>query len=188
MNKEKNKKRFIELLNKVNRFGIKDFINWLETTDFFTAPASTKYHNAFDGGLLDHSLNVYKNLLNEVKTIKNVKYSDDTLIIVALLHDICKADFYETSMRNVKKNDKWIQEPYYTINDSFPIGHGEKSVIILQQWFQLTSDEIMAIRWHMGAYESKDNYSYLSAAFTKCPLALLLNIADMKATYIDEVK
>ena len=107
---------------------------------------------------------------------------------MALLHDICNADFYETSMRNVKKNDQWIQEPYYTINDSFPIGHGEKSVIILQQWFKLTSDEIMAIRWHMGAYESKENYSYLSAAFIKCPLALLLNIADMKATYIDEVK
>lgn len=181
MNLDEKKKRYIELLEESDRKGIDDLIKWLEKSDFFEAPASTKYHNSFEGGLLAHSLNVYDNLINA-----DLDHGKDTLIIVSLLHDICKANFYSTSQRNVKKDGKWIQEPYYTIDDQFPIGHGEKSVIIAMRFIELTEEEIAAIRWHMGAYEPKENYNSLAAAFNKYPLALKLHIADLKATYINE--
>lgn len=181
------KEKYINLLKKVDRIGIKSLIKYLEITDFFTAPASTKYHNSFEGGLVDHSLNVYENLVKENKLLKN-KYDDSTLIVVALLHDICKANFYEVSTRNVKKNDKWVKEPYYVVNDLIPLGHGEKSVIIASEYIPLTYEEKLAIRWHMGAFEPSENYNTISAAYNQSKLALLLHIADLKATYIDEVK
>lgn len=176
------KEQYIKLLKETKRKGINKLIKWLETTDFFTAPASTRYHLARETGLLEHSLNVYQNLLIEA----DLCYSSDSLIIVALLHDICKANYYSVSERNVKRENEWVKEPYYTIDDQFPIGHGEKSVILIQKFIDLTKEEIAAIRWHMGAYESKDNYIYLNKAFEKYPLALYLHIADLKATYIDE--
>lgn len=176
------KEEYIELLKITNRNGIDKLIQWLEQTDFFTAPASTKYHLSKEGGLLEHSLNVYDELVNEY----GVSDSISSLIIVALLHDICKANFYSISEKNVKKGDKWIKEPYYTVEDQFPVGHGEKSVMIIQKFIKLTDEEIAAIRWHMGAYEPKENYNSLSRAFSKYPLALMLHIADLKATYIRE--
>ena len=177
------KEEYIELLKITNRNGIDKLIQWLEQTDFFTAPASTKYHLSKKGGLLEHSLNVYDELVNEY----GVSDSISSLIIVALLHDICKANFYSISERNVKKVDgKWIKEPYYTVEDQFPVGHGEKSVMIIQKFIKLTDEEIAAIRWHMGAYEPKESYNSLSRAFSKYPLALMLHIADLKATYIRE--
>lgn len=177
------KEEYIELLKITNRNGIDKLIQWLEQTDFFTAPASTKYHLSKEGGLLEHSLNVYDELVNEY----GVSDSISSLIIVALLHDICKANFYSISERNVKKDDgKWIKEPYYTVEDQFPVGHGEKSVMIIQRFIKLTDEEIAAIRWHMGAYEPKESYNSLSRAFSKYPLALMLHIADLKATYIRE--
>lgn len=178
------KEKYIELLKSTNREGINDLLNWLENcTDFFTAPASTKYHLSREEGLLEHSLNVYKMLSNE-------KYSQaglDTIIITSLLHDVCKANFYKTSFRNVKnENGEWEKVPYYTIDDSFPLGHGEKSVILIQKYIKLTDEEIAAIRWHMGGYEPKEYYNALSVAYNKYPLVLYLYIADLKATYILE--
>lgn len=189
---EENKKDFIRLLRDTKRKGIEDLINWLDTeTDFFTAPASAKYHLACKGGLLQHSLNVLDQLIIQVSLDVDYDIFPEELlksiIIVSLLHDICKANFYTEKERNVKnKNGDWVKEPFYTIDDSFPIGHGEKSVIIIQKFIHLTDDEILAIRWHMGAYESKENYNSLSNAFNKSWLALDLHIADLKATYIDE--
>lgn len=178
------KEDYIELLKIANRKGMDKLIKWLEQTDFFTAPASTKYHLSKESGLLEHSLNVYDELVNEYG------YSDkiSSLIIVALLHDVCKANYYTVNERNVKRNNEWIKEPYYTVEDQFPIGHGEKSVMIIQKFIELTEEEIAAIRWHMGAYEPKESYSTLNKAFSKYPLALMLHIADLKATYIREKK
>lgn len=176
------KEGYIELLKLSNRRGIDKLIKWLEQTDFFTAPASTKYHLSKEGGLVEHSLNVYDELVNEYGISDNIS----SLIIVALLHDVCKANYYSVSERNVKKNGEWIKEPYYTVEDQFPVGHGEKSVMIIQKFIELTEEELAAIRWHMGAYEPKENYGTLGQAFNKYPLALYLHIADLKATYIKE--
>lgn len=179
------KDRFIGLLKFTNREGIENLINWLENeTDFFTAPASTKYHLDRECGLLEHSLNVYDELKDECGTRGMARPS---IIISALLHDICKANYYKLGYRNVKNEDgKWEQVPFYITDDEFPIGHGEKSVILIQRFINLTDEEIYAIRWHMGGFESKDNYKYLNSAFSKCELALRLHIADLKATYIAE--
>lgn len=175
------KEHYIELLKSTKRKGINKLIKWLETTDFFTAPASTKYHLSREKGLLEHSMHVLDNLI-----VEDSEHEFETCIIVALLHDICKANYYSVKERNVKKEDKWVKEPYYVVDDQFPIGHGEKSVILIQKFIDLTEEEIAAIRWHMGAYESKDNYMYLNKVFEKYSLALYLHIADLKATYIDE--
>lgn len=179
-----NKKEFIDLLKSTEVEGIVDLINYLEKdTDFFIAPASTKYHLSFPGGLLQHSLNVYKILKEELKD--NI-YSDRTIKIVALLHDVCKANYYKTDLKNVKINNEWRQVEYYTVDDQLPLGHGEKSVILISDFIYLTTEEKIAIRWHMGGFESKDNYTYVNNAFNKCPLAFYLHIADLKATYIME--
>ena len=182
------KEKFINLLKSTNREGIDNLIDWLENkTDFFTAPASTKYHLAKEEGLLEHSLNVYEELKHEYGYGSEVEYIPSTIKIVALLHDICKANFYKTSSRNIKNEQgKWEQVPYYITDDQFPIGHGEKSVILIQKFIDLKLEEIYAIRWHMGGFETKENYNYISNVFNKCNLALMLHIADLKATYIKE--
>lgn len=179
------KKQYIDLLLATKRKGIDNLIEWLETTDFFIAPASTKYHLSKEGGLLEHSLNVYDELLKEV-VVNGLNLDNSSLVIVSLLHDLCKANYYSVSERNVKNGNKWIKEPYYMVNDQFPIGHGEKSVIIIQKYIELTNEEIVAIRWHMGGYEPKENYAYLNKAFLKYPLALMLHLADLKSTYLNE--
>lgn len=184
MDIQANKILFINLLKGTKRPGIENLIDYLENkTDFFKAPASTKYHLAVEGGLVQHSLNVYKRLSKECG---KADIHSPELVIVALLHDICKADYYKTDFRNVKIEGKWESVPYYTTDDKYPLGHGEKSVIIAQKFIQLTREEILAIRWHMGGFENKDNYNFLSRAFNESTLALQLCIADLKATYIDE--
>ncbi len=177
------KENYIALLRSTNRPGIDELIEYLENeTDFFTAPASTQYHLNYEGGLLEHSLNVYNQLMN-----KNTENQEST-IIVSLLHDICKANYYKKIMINKKINNAWQQVESYTTDDQYPLGHGEKSVILVQRFITLTEDEILAIRWHMGGFESKDNYKYLNKAFSKCKLAFLLHEADMEATYLLENK
>lgn len=183
---EELKERFINLLKCTGREGIDNLINWLENeTDFFTAPASTQYHLAVEGGLLKHSLNVYYELINEFYT--NDYAITPSVIISALLHDICKINSYELSSKNVKNKDgKWEQVPCYISNDTLPLGHSEKSIILIQKFIELTDEEITAIRWHMGGFEAKENYRYLNNAFNKCELAVKLHIADLRATYIIE--
>ena len=183
--REEIKERILWLLRTTNRGGIEDLIKYLETSDFFTAPASTKYHCNYEGGLAEHSLNVYRNL-NEL--VKGKDFKSDTLIICALLHDICKTFFYVTEMRNKKVNGNWVQEPFYTVKDEMPLGHGEKSCFIISEYIKLTKEEIYAIRWHMGLGEPKENYGYMSDAFNKYPLAVYLHMADLMATYITEAK
>ena len=181
----KMKQRFIELLKATNRPGIDNLLDFLDRTDFYTAPASTKFHNSFEGGLLKHSLNVY----DALKDLTKGAWSDDTIAIVALLHDICKVNQYKVDYRN-KKNDEgiWVKEPYYTTDDLMPLGHGEKSVMIISEFIKLTKEELYAIRWHINGYEPKENYSYIAKAYEKYPLAVYTHMADLMATYITEVR
>lgn len=184
------KSRFLELMKAVNRPGVDQLIDWLENkSDFFTAPASTQYHGACEGGLLEHSLAVHDALLDIMETF-NIDATPETIVIVSLLHDICKANFYTTSTRNVKNEEtgKWDKVPFYKIEDKFPYGHGEKSVFILREFISLTVEEVMAIRWHMGAFgaESWSDRQTLSAAMEKYPLILALQMADQAATFWDK--
>jgi hypothetical protein len=189
MDKEAQKKLaddFVELLRTTNRDGIEELILYLqEETDFFTAPASAKYHGAFAGGLLMHSINVCA----ELRLDPNSKvYPPETIIIVALLHDICKANCYRTEKRNVKENGGWVEKQIYVFEDELPLGHGEKSLYLASKFIKLSDEEAAAIRWHMGAFDCafRGGDRGLNAAYEKYPLAVLLHMADMRATYLVE--
>lgn len=179
------KEQFIELLKSTNREGIDNLINFLEKTDFFEAPASTRFHGDYKGGLVEHSMKVYEILKEKVKNASTeINVSEDTIIITALLHDICKANFYKVDYRNAKNElGVWEKVPYYTIDDQIPYGHGEKSVMMLTEYIKLTPEEKYAIRWHMGFTEPKEVYSTIGVAYKKYPLALLVFEADLEATY-----
>ena len=186
---------FIRLYREeLRRPGADKLLAWLDTTDFFTAPASTRFHGAHEGGLVEHSVNVYRRL----ERLMNLEYGDDwiypaeSVALCGLLHDVCKAGFYEVSARNVKNEEtgKWEKQPYYTVHDRFPYGHGEKSAFLIERFVRLSTDEALAIRWHMGGFDAAargGDYG-LSGALESCPLALLLHLADMQATYLDEVR
>lgn len=177
-----NKDLFLGLLSEIDREGISDLMAYLEKSTFFADPASSNYHCNYEGGLCQHSLNVY-NRLKEL-TGKN----DDTIKIVGLLHDICKIGTYEVYQKNVK-DDKgnWTSVKAYKYKKTnFPYGHGEKSVYMLSYFIKLTHEEALAIRWHMGAYEPKELYNELGEAQSMYPLVILANTADLLATKIDE--
>lgn len=179
------KDRFINLLRQTNREGIENLISFLEKTDFFTAPASTRFHGSYEKGLLEHSLKVYDILKEKAKTsCINIPINEDSLIIIALLHDICKANYYKVDYRNAKNSlGEWEKVPYYTVEDTIPYGHGEKSVMMLTEYIKLTVEEKYCIRWHMGFTEPKELYTTLGQAYKKYPLALLMHEADLEATY-----
>ena len=183
------KEEFLNLLRSVNREGMEDLIKFIESTDFFKAPASTRFHGNFEGGLLQHSIKVYeilKDKLNNTPVPMNI--SEDTIKIVALLHDICKVNYYKVDYRNAKNDlGVWEKVPYYTVEDTIPYGHGEKSVMMITEYVKLTVEEKYAIRWHMGLSEPKELYGTLSAAFSKYPLALMLFEADLEATYLFDI-
>ena len=180
------KEKFLELLKSVQREGMEELIEFIEKSDFFKAPASTKFHGNFEGGLLEHSLKVYEILEEKLKhTPVAMDIPEDTIKIVALLHDICKVNFYKIDYRNAKNElGVWEKVPYYTVDDTIPYGHGEKSVMMITEYIKLTAEEKYAIRWHMGLSEPKEQYGTISVAFTKYPLALMLFEADLEATYL----
>ncbi len=184
------KKEFKELINQVTRPGIDSLTEYISTkTDFFTAPASSFYHCNYDGGLLVHSMNVYKRLKKLISIDKcyNDQYSEETLIIVALFHDLCKANYYKVDYRNQKNEaGMWQKVPYYKHDEAFPVPHSQKSIIILQRYINLTDEEILAINAHMGGFDK--NSDCVSASFERSPLAVLLHVADLEATYLDESK
>lgn len=185
MNKEL-KEEFIKLLKSTNREGMDKLIDFIDKTDFYTAPASTRFHGNCEGGLLEHSMKVYEILKEKVKHAPvELNYNEDSLIIIALLHDICKANFYKVDYRNAKNEfGEWEKVPYYTVDDTIPYGHGEKSVMMITEYMKLTSEEKYCIRWHMGFSEPKEQYTTLGLAFKKYPLALLVHEADLEATYL----
>ncbi len=185
--------RFISIFkSKIHREGADRLLDYLcsDHCDFFTAPASTQYHGAYPGGLLEHSLNVYDCLCDylsreRVRDVYGLDFSEESIAIVALLHDLCKVNFYVESTRNVKENGVWVAKPYYTIDDQLPYGHGEKSVYIASGYMRLTRDEAFAIRYHMGFSGDEDSRN-VGNAFAKFPLAVALFTADMEATFFVE--
>lgn len=215
-----NKERFEELLSKVSeRPGFDGLMNYIRKSDFYTAPASTKFHLSCEGGLLQHSLNVYDALIGKLLPGENdtfryqvhgkdvATFKGETLAIVALLHDLCKTNFYETEMRNQKTYDPekvkaaaawqikkdnagqfiWESVPTYVVNDKNPYGHGEKSVMMIEEFMKLTMEERYAIRWHMGMGDC--TYSEIQAFNASCekfPLVLLLHMADQEASHFME--
>ena len=183
------KEEFLKTLKQVKREGIEDLIKFIESTDFFKAPASTRFHGDFEGGLLQHSIKVYEILKEKIKNVSvTINVSEDTVKIVALLHDICKVNYYKVDYRNAKNElGVWEKVPYYTVDDTIPYGHGEKSVMMITEYIKLTVEEKYAIRWHMGLSEPKELYGTMSVAFSKYPLALMLFEADLEATYLFDI-
>ena len=186
------KELFISILkdNCKDRMNVEQVIEYLEnSTDFFDAPASSKYHLNCRGGLLKHSLNVYHTLSNLCELYYE-EVNKASLTIVALFHDLCKVNFYKLSTRNIKTPLGWTQEPYYIVDDQLPLGHGEKSVIMLQRLFSLTEEEILAIRWHMNGFDSAvkgGDYALATAANGKYnKLITLTQCADMISAQILE--
>ncbi len=182
------KQTFIELYQQhITRRGADRLLEWLQGTDFFTAPASTRFHAAYEGGLVEHSLHVYQVFLK--KHFVEGEDDPESVAICTLLHDICKAGFYEVSMRN-RKNDAgvWEKVPYYTVNDRFPYGHGEKSVFLIERFMRLKTEEAVAIRWHMGGFDdaAKSGSFTIAHAYEQYPLAVKVHLSDLEATYLCE--
>ena len=189
------KEEFIKIYTEnIKREGADKLLEWLEGTDFFTAPASTKFHSNIEGGLCAHSVNVYKRFLSLVKQEYGENFEEkitrESIAIIALLHDLCKTNYYVVDYRNVKVDGEWIKQPYYTVKDNLPYGHGEKSVYMIGGFMRLTRQEAMAINWHMGGFDQRvmgGSYA-IADAFYMFPEALLFHIADLEATYLDEHK
>lgn len=200
---ELNKQEFLNLCRThITRPGLEELLNWLENnSDFFTAPSSTQYHGCYPGGLCEHSLNVYKaankiakemvpDLGDITRQIGNI--TDENILISALFHDICKVNYYNPTVKWYKDSDNsWHSYQGYDIDDKLPLGHGDKSVIVLQQFMRLTGEEMLAIKWHMGFSDSGTWISiYEKPAFMKsleiCPLVTIISVADQFATFIME--
>ena len=184
-----NKREEFEMLcGQIKRDGIEDLMNWLRESDFYKAPASTRFHGNYEGGLLEHSLNVYHELKRLLAVYPEVEVDDETVIVSALFHDLCKVNMYITEKRN-RKNEQGQWESYdtYTIKEKFCYGgHGSKSVFIIQQFMKLKPVEAVAINCHMGAF--CEDWKVVGNAFEQYPFAWLLSVADQSATYIVEGK
>lgn len=209
---QENISRYEHLLGSVQRDGMEKLIRYIQkSTDFYKAPASTRFHLACEGGLLQHSLNVYDCLIakRESPLWKDIlnNIPDESMILIALLHDLCKANFYVEGTKNQKTYDPekvaaaenwqrkhdslgdfiWETVKSYHIEDQLPLGHGEKSVMLVQCYIRLTMQEVMAIRWHMGFSEAKENWNTLGQAMEKYPVILAIHEADLEASKILEV-
>ncbi len=187
------KNEFIEIYTQnIRREGSEKLLEYLENSDFFSAPASAKFHMAEEGGLCKHSLNVYHRLVKTIKAEYGDDYrkvfSDETLAIVGLLHDLCKVNFYTIEHRNVKEDNTWVKKPFFKVEERFPFGHGEKSVFIILQYIRLTAEEAIAINWHMGGFDDRvrGGSFAVSEAYGKYKLAVYMHVADLLSTYIDE--
>lgn len=195
------KEEFLNIARtNIHREGLENLLTWLCNSDFFTAPASAFHHNSFEGGLLEHCLNVYKaavklkdvtNILARPEKLTTIPMTDESITICALFHDLCKVKFYQPTVKFYKEGTNWVRYGSYEINDQFPLGHGEKSVIILQQFIRLQPDEMCAIRWHMSWTDPGNFLSpYEKPAFMKAqndiPLVMLLMQADAMATFMME--
>jgi len=182
--------QILGLWDKVNRSGIDNLKDWLcNKSDFFTAPCSTEFHLAVPGGLAQHSLNVLTLLAGKIEYY-GMKTPYETQLVCALGHDLCKANFYVKGKKNVKIDGKWQEKEVYIVKDQLPLGHGEKSLSILQDFIALTKEEKLAIRWHMLAFDAGIHFNYPSGfAFreaSKSPLVVLLFTADYEASQIVE--
>ncbi|EJX09560.1 protein containing Metal-dependent phosphohydrolase, HD region, subdomain protein, partial [gut metagenome] len=191
-----NKAQFINYCQQyIQREGINALLDYLEKTDFYTAPSSASYHLNVEGGLCRHSLNVFETAIKVYDLIVGPQIqagnspftqeiSKESIAIVALFHDVCKTKFYKKTEKWKKdENNRWVSYPGYEIEDEFPFGHGEKSCIILHWFIKLKQDELLAIRWHMGMFEMTEQGSgtrcSYRAAMEKSPLVTLLQVCDL---------
>lgn len=189
------RERFISLYRQyIHREGAEELLQWLDESDFFTAPASARYHSCYAGGLCQHSINVFECLwayvkrkrCQEIYQLNTEEYNEESLAIVGLLHDLCKINVYKPGFRNVKdENGQWQRVPNYTFEDNEPYGHGEKSVFMINRFMKLTDMESFAIRFHMGFSGDEDN-RMVGQAMAKYPLAFAVSVADSEATYFLE--
>ena len=186
------KERFIDVYTKnIKREGADKLLEYLLSSDFFIAPASSRFHSAYEGGLVEHSLNVYDCLVSYLDTARaketfGFSYTDESIAIVSLLHDLCKVGVYKKGFRNVKdEKGTWQRVDTFEYDDKLPYGHGEKSVYIISGYMRLTREEAFAIRYHMG-YSSTEDQRNVAAAFEMFPLAFALSTADSEATYFIE--
>lgn len=182
-----NKERFLELCATIKRDGIDNLMEWLEKSDFYTAPASTKYHGDYSGGLLEHSLNVYDELKRILQVYPEVRVDEESIVIASLFHDLCKVGLYTSEKRN-RKNElgQWESYDAYTIKEKFCYGgHGSKSVFILQNFIRLTPEEAISINCHMASWDGNKD---VGNAFERCPFAWLVHVADEASTFIKESK
>lgn len=209
--REENIERFEGLMATITRDGKDALMDYIrKKTDFYTAPASTQFHLACEGGLLQHSLNVYDCLMAKKtspvwkKTFEEIP--EESLIIMSLLHDLCKVNYYVKGTKNQKTYDAnkvaaaerwqikhddngdfiWETVLRYEINDTMPLGHGEKSVMLINCFMKLKVFEIFAIRWHMGFSEEKSSYKSLGEAMERYPIVLALHEADLEASKLME--
>lgn len=190
------KEEFLNTYNEhIKREGSDKLLEYLlsKSSDFFTSPSSTRYHGSHKEGLLEHSINVYhclKDYLSRkrIEEVYGMKYEEETITIVSLLHDVCKINSYKQSTRNVKdENGSWQAVPTFEFEDKLPYGHGEKSVYIITGFMKLTREEAFAIRYHMGFAGLEDKRN-IGTVFKQFPLAFALSTADMEATYFMEIK
>lgn len=191
MSRLENREKFMELMKKTGRPGVEDMLKWLDTTDFYSAPASTRFHGSYPGGLVQHTLNVAYEL-KQLATFYDVKIPDDSMLICALGHDFCKINTYQETIVNVppqrSKSGKWEQQQGYKKDEYLKLGHGSKSLATLQDFVTLKDYEKEAIYWHMGAFDlgGYNTMNDLSKTFEENTLAFLLHVADMCVTYIIE--
>lgn len=165
----------------IKREGASELLKWLKSTDFFTAPGSTRFHDCYAGGLAEHSARVFEELVRLLKAYPEIKVSAETAAVVTLLHDVCKANCYKVELRNKKyESGRWIQVPVYTFKEDFPFGgHGSKSVYLITRFMELTPEEAVAINCHMGV--ENGNFA-VNDAYRAYPLAFLVHTADMAST------
>jgi HD superfamily phosphohydrolase YqeK len=180
------KEHFLEIYDKyITRPGATELRVWLLASDFFTAPASTKYHNDHEGGLCEHSINVFNQMIRLLRAYPEIQTKGETVAIISLLHDMCKIDCYKVDYKNAKNEaGQWERVPYYAWDEKFPYGnHGAKSVYLIERFIRLTDTEAIAIQCHMG---NEDGRYGVSESYRQYPLAWLLHVADEAASYMDE--
>lgn len=184
------KEDFIRLFTQhIKRPGAVELLEWVESTDFFTAPASTRFHGSYEGGLCEHSVNVWEELVRLSKAYPEVRMTAETAAIVSLCHDFCKIGCYKTELRNKKENGVWRSVPMYVFNEDFCFGgHGSKSVYLVQRFMNLSEPEAVAINCHMSVWDRSPGDYSVGGAYESYPLAWLLHVADESATYIREGK
>ena len=190
------REKFNKAMEFITRDGLQDLITWLENdTDFFVAPSSTAFHGNFTEGLLQHSVNVLEFAIHNfnimVKKRPEHEHLRESLIISAIFHDVCKTNQYQMTEKWTKDaNNKWQSYQGYTVEDKFPLGHGEKSVFLISRHMKLTEEEALAIRWHMGSFEVSTIIPGMTkAAYDKAyehPLVVLLHAADLLATRVED--
>lgn len=180
---EENKERFISLCRTVKRDGMDRLLQWLEDSDFYSCPASTRHHDAFEGGLLEHSLKVYDEMCRLMRAYPEIAVPEESVVVSALFHDLCKVNFYASEKRNRKNAEgQWESYDAYTVNEKFCFGgHGSKSMFLVQHFINLTTEEAVAINCHMASWDGNKD---VGGAFEQFPFAWLLHVADESATFV----